>query len=787
MRRRTLLTAALAGPPVAYATSWLPATASTTTGTDGPGGPARALGPSSGTAPELLTVPITDVNMVGAQIFGGSDGEALLCGVTSGEPAKVSAVDARTGEALFTRPLPGAGGAYATAIGADGNMYVGSYSNAGLYRVDPRAGTVDDLGSPLAGETFLFGLAAGADSRIYGATYPGTRVFSFDVNTAEVHDFGSVAADTKYARAIGVLDGAVYVGTSRGAHLFRLDPASGDTTELPLPAGLTPGDTSVSVFDVDASGGLLYVRIGVDIKHAPLYAFDPATGSWIGELANVAGLGLSAPDADGLVYVMHDNELTGWDPVSGTVTATGLVYPGRVWNYRGVGWVDLGDPEWPGQTLTGWFWRGEMWRYNPQTGAHSVTDGPTVPGEPAEMISLETARDGTILAGGYLAGFARIDPADASVRFHRFSQTESLLDDGESVWVGAYPDARGYRYDPDQPWNSVEYSPGPPGTAPNPEKVWDLHDHADPQDRIFAIARVGDRVVAATGPRSPTFGGALVVHDTGTGDYDVRDVGLGDRAVCDLAVIGDVVYCGTWIHGGSGAPEPTLTEGDMFAYDPVADEVLWRTKPVPGATSYAGVVADRDGRLWTIADTTLAEIDPADGTVVRTIELGDTVGGGRTFPNTVAILREAPDAPLLYVKSAGRLWQVWTRTGAVTDLGVSGYRLFTVLPDGTLALARGAELFHWDPAGDDGSAPQVSIDTVYVSGERLPSVKVNAEDAGGSGLWRVEYRLDHGPWTAYTGPVPLSRPGMHRVTAAAVDGAGNREETSRPVLARPRR
>ncbi|TDE11462.1 OmpL47-type beta-barrel domain-containing protein [Jiangella asiatica] len=783
MRRRALLTAALAGPPLARTTAWLDSATGAAAPVPAPPAPQRETHEA---LPERLGVPISDVNMVGAKVLTTADDVPLLCGVTSGSPARVSVVDARTGAAVFTEPLPGAGGAYATAVGADGHVYVGSYSNAGLYRVDPRAGTVDDLGAPLAGETFLFGLAAGADSRLYGVTFPGTRVFSFDVDTAAVHDFGAVASDTNYARAVGVHDGLVYVGTSRGVHLVRLDPATGDLSELPLPAGMEPGDTGLSVWDVDAAGDLLFVRIGADIKHAPLYALDPATDTWVGELDNVAGLELAPPDVAGSVYVMHNNELTAWNPVSGTVTGTGLVYPGRVWNYRGAGWVQLDDPEWPGPTLTGWFWRGEMWRYNPANGRHSITAGSTVPGEPAELISLTTARDGSVLAGGYLAGFARIDPGDFTVDFHRFSQTESLLDDGESVWIGAYPDARGYRHDPNRPWNSPEYSPGPPATPENPVKAWDLHDNADPQDRVFAIARVGDHVVAATGPRSPTFGGALVVHDTRTGQTDVREAGLGDLAACDLAVLDEVVYGGTWIYGGSGAPDPALSEGDLFAYDPFGDRMLWRSRPVPGATAYAGVVADRDGRLWTLGDTTLAEVDPVDGSAVRTVRLGDPTSGGRTFPNSVAILREAPDAPLLYAKSAGRLWRIWTRTAAVEDLGLTGYGLFTVLPGATLVLARDAELFRWAAGAHDDSPPRISIARIHPPGERLPSVTVTVEDTGGSGVWQVHYRIGNGPWTAYTGPIALPRPGLHRVTVRAVDGAGNRSEQSRPVLARPR-
>ncbi|AYY13967.1 hypothetical protein EF847_15935 [Actinobacteria bacterium YIM 96077] len=785
LSRRSLLAAAASSLLVPAAASTGVAASPARSGTAGSAGP--LLTRSEGGEPVSLGSPLTDVNMVGAQVFTRNDGVPMLCGVTSGSPASVSGVDARTGELLFSEPLPGASGSYGAIVGPDGLVYLGSQSNGLLFRVDPSDGTVEELGRPLAGETYVWELVVGDDGQLFGVTYPGARLFRYNPETGDVHDYGSVVSDTKYARAVEATGGSVYVGTSRGVHLLRVDPGTGDIRELGLPDGVEAGDVGTSVWEVNASGGLLYVRLGDDIKYSPLYAFDPSTEEWIASLDNVAGLHMAEPGPDGRVYVMHDNELTGWDPHTGETTSTGLLYPGRVWNYRGVGWVELDDPDWPGQTLTGWFWRGEMWRYNPQTGQHSMTDGATVPGEPRDVLSLVTTHDGAVLAGGFLAGFARVDPDDATTDFNRFSQTESLLDDGESVWVGAYPDARGYQYDPDEPWNSSEYSPGPPGTPENPVKIWDLKGHDDPQDRVFAIARAGQYIVAGTGPAGPTFGGALVVHDTEADDYRVTAAELGDRAVCDLAVDGGVVYAGTWIHGGSGAPEPPETEGNLFAYDPGSDQILWSATPVPGAASYAGVHIDRDGLLWTIADTTLAEIDPETGEAIRTVELGDRPAGGRTFPNTVAILREAPDAPALYVKSAGRLWRVWTRTGAVEDLGLSGYRLFTVLPDGSLVLADAEELFRWDPPAYDESGPTISVTSKRHGGEWIERIVIEAEDTGGSGLWEVRYRLRGGDWTEYTGPIAVSRPGRHHIEVTAVDGAGNETTDTQRVLVRPNR
>jgi regulation of enolase protein 1 (concanavalin A-like superfamily) len=58
-----------------------------------------------------------------------------------------------------------------------------------------------------------------------------------------------------------------------------------------------------------------------------------------------------------------------------------------------------------------------------------------------------------------------------------------------------------------------------------------------------------------------------------------------------------------------------------------------------------------------------------------------------------------------------------------------------------------------------------------------------ADAAGGSGLERVEYRLDDdGEWTTYTGPVTLSRDGQHTLEHRAVDKAGNEGATTTETL-----
>jgi hypothetical protein len=61
-------------------------------------------------------------------------------------------------------------------------------------------------------------------------------------------------------------------------------------------------------------------------------------------------------------------------------------------------------------------------------------------------------------------------------------------------------------------------------------------------------------------------------------------------------------------------------------------------------------------------------------------------------------------------------------------------------------------------------------DGAYVGGAR---VTVTAADEGGSGVDRIEYALDGGPYLAYTATVVVDRAGAHTVAYRATDKAGN--------------
>lgn len=626
-----------------------------------------------------LGIPLRDVLLIGGAVGPGPDGRDVLWSAVSGTPAHLAAIDPGTGKTLSYQALDDAPGSYAVVVAPDGTVYVGSYTNGELYRRGPGVDSpIERLGRPLASETYIWRLAVDDDGIVYGCTSPSAKVFAFDPATGHFRDYGQVRAGFQYARSIAVYGDKIYTGTEPDAHLIEIDKATGSMRELPLPAGLGTG-VGLTVYDLNAYAGRVFARFGGALSGS-LALWDIEEQRWSTLYTNVAGLDVSPVGPNGLVYYTRNSQLTGLRLANGAETPTGLRFAGRVVNNRGIGWVSLSDPDWPGRTLVGLLWRGEMFRYNPLTGRYDITET-DVPGEPIPLAALHVGATGRLWAGGFLnGGLAQIDPATGAANFHRFSQTESVLDLGDSVWIGTYPDSRLYRYQPDATWSSSEYSPGPVGTPDNPVKVVDLHSY----DQVRARTSVdADRFVAYGSMPNTTLGGCLVLVDKSTNASRIHRPVVIDQSVVALAYSGGLIVGGTSIHGGYGVPTPTQTQAVLFGFDPVADTKVFEAVAVPGAKEIDGLVTDQDGGVWGLAGGQLFAFDVASRAVTRQVAL-PAVGGRLAY-------HAASDS--FYVLVADTLLRVSRADLAVTTVLSRSAEFLAVHPDGHVFLGDGPHVY----------------------------------------------------------------------------------------------
>ncbi|WP_274565193.1 OmpL47-type beta-barrel domain-containing protein [Streptomyces spiramyceticus] len=131
-----------------------------------------------------------------------------------------------------------------------------------------------------------------------------------------------------------------------------------------------------------------------------------------------------------------------------------------------------------------------------------------------------------------------------------------------------------------------------------------------------------------------------------------------------------------------------------------------------------------------------------------------------------------------YALGADGAWKAYTGPVMVHETGTHKVRYRATDRAGNMAAEKAVDFTVVAPPTEDKTPPET---TATLSGDKnsdgayITSAKVTlaATDAGGSGVDKVEYSLDGGPYLAYTVPVIVDRVGRHTVGHRATDKAGN--------------
>ncbi|MEV3987954.1 family 16 glycoside hydrolase [Streptomyces sp. NPDC049837] len=131
-----------------------------------------------------------------------------------------------------------------------------------------------------------------------------------------------------------------------------------------------------------------------------------------------------------------------------------------------------------------------------------------------------------------------------------------------------------------------------------------------------------------------------------------------------------------------------------------------------------------------------------------------------------------------YAIGAEGAWQTYTAPVMVHQVGTHTVRYRATDRAGNVAAEKSVQFTVVAPPTQDTTPPET---TATVTGSKnsdgafitSATVAVTATDTGGSGVDKVEYSLDGGPYLAYTAPVVVDRVGYHTVLHRATDKAGN--------------
>ncbi|WP_371674331.1 DUF1080 domain-containing protein [Streptomyces sp. NBC_00289] len=234
--------------------------------------------------------------------------------------------------------------------------------------------------------------------------------------------------------------------------------------------------------------------------------------------------------------------------------------------------------------------------------------------------------------------------------------------------------------------------------------------------------------------------------------------------------------------GGSGVDRVEYALGDAGAWQPyttpvVVDQVGSHRVRYRALDKAGNVSAEKSAAFTVVAP-------PSDDTAPP--ETSATVSGERnadgTYIDMATVTVSASDTgsgvnTIEYAVDSGA-WQPYTAPVMVHQVGTHAVRYRATDRAGNVSADKRVEFTVAAAPPRDTTAPVTGVGVdgtrnsagAYVGNAR---VTVSATDEGGSGVDRIEYSLDGGPYIAYTASVVVDRAGTHSVAYRASDKAGN--------------
>lgn len=235
--------------------------------------------------------------------------------------------------------------------------------------------------------------------------------------------------------------------------------------------------------------------------------------------------------------------------------------------------------------------------------------------------------------------------------------------------------------------------------------------------------------------------------------------------------------------GGSGVDRIEYAVDDATAWQPytapvVVDQVGEHTVRYRALDRAGNVSAERSVGFTVVAPQSEDTTPP---------ETSATVAGERnpdgTYIDMATVTVTASDTGsgvngIEYAIGASGAWQPYTAPVMVHQVGTHTVRYRATDRAGNVAPEKSVRFTVVAAAPADTTPP---VTGVTVAGDRnsdgayigRAEVTVTATDEGGSGVDRIEYSLDGGPYLVYGAPVVVDRAGAHTLAYRATDKAGN--------------
>ncbi|MGD7733466.1 hypothetical protein ACQCX5_10970 [Propionibacteriaceae bacterium G57] len=636
--------------------------------------------PEMSVAVRSLGVPVKELRMNVSATGYLPDGSPVLY-VQGGSPqnaVQFAALDPITGKQLRHHAIEELDDSLSMIRAGDGRVYIPGWGpEALLFRYDPSDDSMTNLGHAVAGESHICRIIEAADGTIHGGTFPNGHAFSFDPTTDTFTDYGQVDPGEYYARAVAYDEqGNLYIGTEGTARMIKLNLATGARTEIPQPPTMKATDFRISL--MAWRGGLVMAYYGGSLEW---HVYDPRTQQWVAHLPKSAPSMPTELDESGLLYFSDNvvNRLRTFNPATLEVGDAGW---SRTVNYYlgggGMGLLDLKHPNYPGQSVVGMGRRGELWRFNIETGHGHVMTNAEMPLTPVTVRAFGRGPDGKVYVGlsfnnGNLVTYhPPTDDLHVQSTGGIASQIHQYLTADGVIYMGTYTGAVLRRLNPALPL----------GTG-NPGIVFNLNDLN--QDRIFGLTKAGDRIAAGTLGKRGHASGRLLFHTPSTGVVVDHGEVLPGHQLVAMAVVDHLLFIGTSVN--TPGADPIAPEAQIVAWDLRTDTIAWRHVPVQGLQTISALVPTSGGHLWALTNAgTIFRFDPKKRQVLQETHVAGS-GGNHGYPK----LTQGVDGLVYGSTGSGVIFALNPNSGGYRTLTTGNY----VLPhsDGRLYFARGPEVF----------------------------------------------------------------------------------------------
>ncbi|MEF3303148.1 hypothetical protein [Paenibacillus sp. GYB003] len=645
-----------------------------------------------------------DFTNLGAQVgtsaplgstFGIGENQNQIFSVITGNATDLpmmQIIDADTESAIKAMPLPASAsnptGAWGAATATDGAVYFGAYQNGRMYKYIPGEEALTDLGQPIPRQEFVWDLAAGKNGKIYGGTYRNAGFFEYDPGRGFTQIGGlpvyeAPGDNIQYVRALAhdAERNVSYLGVGSNASVIRYDHASGTMTDI-LPAKYK---STALAGAVEFEGDRVFVSIGGSIVVLHVAVNPDGSVTATEEAATSGTTPRVSPERDGGVYLIKSGKLAHYDIASKTFSLLPHTVSGRVQRF---GWITLKDQtQYPGETLVAVASTNNetyLMKYNPQNGAFRMARVEGTPRIPGAINSIGTGPDGNIYTSAFqYGGLGMYRPFEGDSNdqqpdyvYAPINQIDAMASFNGKLYLGVYPGATLFEYDPNQPWN--------PGVNPKTR----ISTAGFRQDRPKAIAYGDNRVFMGTTGITNERRGALSVHDFETGTTTVHQDIVADQSVIALVYHNGLLYGGSSIRGGYTSI-PTQTEAKLFVYDPetktkVAELSLPTKNNGNKPTSITELIVI-DNKIWGFAEGYLFIFNPADRTFEYFEEkFPDVQYAGGTYRDADLVTVEKDPNSVYGTIGSKYLFKINKSDQAVTILRSDGADMLTADPLGNL-------------------------------------------------------------------------------------------------------